>query len=179
MIETERFRFRRPRLADGEAVVGYLDDYETVSMLARVPYPYGRSDWVGFCDYLSEAQCWEDAFAIAGRHTDEIMGVISLTYEQDERADPTLGFWLGKPFRRRGIMTEAVLALVSRTFEETDVTGIVSGCLFDNAASAALHRRLGFSVVGENMVQTLARGPVPVRHIDLHLSRTAFFNRSS
>ncbi|MGR3541996.1 MAG: GNAT family N-acetyltransferase [Hasllibacter sp.] len=60
----------------------------------------------------------------------------------------TTGYWLGTPHTGRGLMTEALSAVVAHAFEVLDLSRIESGCLAENAASRAVLERVGYKYEG-------------------------------
>jgi ribosomal-protein-serine acetyltransferase len=56
-----------------------------------------------------------------------------------------IGYWLGTPFRRRGIMTDACRAVVEYCFRELDLNRVEIRCAAGNQASRAIPARLGFT----------------------------------
>jgi ribosomal-protein-alanine N-acetyltransferase len=59
-----------------------------------------------------------------------------------------LGYWMGKPFAGRGLMTEAVRGVVVHVFETLRLHRIEAACLPSNQPSRAVLRRAGFSEEG-------------------------------
>ena len=55
-----------------------------------------------------------------------------------------LGYWLGKPFVRRGYMTEAVRATVNFGFDALHLHRIEAATMPNNAASVRVLERNGF-----------------------------------
>ena len=101
---------------------------------------------------------------------DGLVGVISVTPQPD---GSNLGYWLGEPFWGRGLMTEAVRAVVAEFFRQPDNQMLVSGVFRGNNASLAIQRNLGFEVTGESSVMCVARAAM-VEHIDTRLTRQCY-----
>jgi ribosomal-protein-alanine N-acetyltransferase len=55
-----------------------------------------------------------------------------------------LGYWIGRPFARRGFMTEAVALIVRHAFVHLGLHRVEANIIPRNRASLALIRRAGF-----------------------------------
>src|SRR6202043_3376382 len=55
---------------------------------------------------------------------------------------PDVGYWLGRAFWNRGLMTEAVRGVVARVFAATAEPAIYSGVFDGNAASLRVQEKL-------------------------------------
>ena len=87
----------------------------------------------------------------AGRQ--QLLGALTLSNVRRGVAQTaTLGYWIGAPFARQGIMTDAVKLIVGFAFRKLALHRLEAACLADNEASIALLRRSGFEPEG------LARG---------------------
>ena len=87
----------------------------------------------------------------AGRQ--QLLGALTLSNVRRGVAQTaTLGDWIGAPFARQGIMTDAVKLIVGFAFRKLALHRLEAACLPDNEASIALLRRSGFEPEG------LARG---------------------
>jgi len=60
----------------------------------------------------------------------------------------SLGYWIGKDFARKGLMSAAVGAIVPFAFNVLKLQRIEAACLPTNTASLALLRRSGFTEEG-------------------------------
>ena len=60
----------------------------------------------------------------------------------------TLGYWIGAPYARQGVMTAAVRAIVGYAFTALRLHRIEASCLPHNLASVRLLERTGFSREG-------------------------------
>ncbi len=55
-----------------------------------------------------------------------------------------IGYWLGEPYWGRGVMTEAVAAVVDHGFEQLNMQRIEAGVFLTNPASGAVLAKVGF-----------------------------------
>jgi ribosomal-protein-alanine N-acetyltransferase len=60
----------------------------------------------------------------------------------------TLGYWIGEPYARKGLMTEAVHALMPFVFDHLGLHRLEAACLPHNAASIRLLKACGFTQEG-------------------------------
>lgn len=134
-LATDRLILRPPDTADLPAVARGLADFEVARWLPRVPYPYGDQharDWLETVP--AEPLAHHAIFAIA--HADHgVIGCISVVTE--------LGYWLARPFWGRGLMTEAVRAVLDWHFAQ-GANAVAAGALEGNAASLAIQHKFGF-----------------------------------
>ena len=169
-LRTPRFMLRQPQVGDAELIARYLNDFAVAGNLARVPFPY----------HLSDAKAWlrtrlpnlpveETNFSI------ELPGEGLAGHVGFHRGPqgPILGYWLGRPFWNRGIMTEAVIASLDWFFEASSAPSVYSGVFHFNAASLAIQTKLGFTQTGRSSLLCLARG-AEVEHIDTKLTRSVW-----
>lgn len=137
---------RPPRPEDLEAVVTACSDPEIPRFIPFIPAPYsheaGRS-WLSQCE-----SAWrggkERTFAIVDRQSDQLLGAVTVRL----REGGLVGFWLSREARGRGVMTEAVKAVVGWARREH---GIERLCLVThphNLASQRVAEKAGFVRVG-------------------------------
>jgi len=169
-LRTPRFMLRQPQVGDAELIARYLNDFAVAGNLARVPFPY----------HLSDAKAWlrtrlpnlpveETNFSI------ELPGEGLAGHVGFHRGPqgPILGYWLGRPFWNRGIMTEAVITSLDWFFGASSAPSVYSGVFHFNAASLAIQTKLGFTQTGRSTLLCLARG-AEVEHIDTQLTRSVW-----
>jgi RimJ/RimL family protein N-acetyltransferase len=76
-------------------------------------------------------------------------GVISLTQQEDiYRHTAEIGYWLGTPFRGRGIMTEAIGLVCRYGFSQLSIIRIYANVFEHNIASQKALLKNGFEIEG-------------------------------
>ena len=77
----------------------------------------------------------------------------------------TLGYWLGYPFWGKGYMTEACKLAIAEFFSTTEQPEIHVTHFLHNSQSASIITKLGFSYIGEKLLEAPARNNVElVKH---------------
>ena len=169
-LQTRRLLLRPAQVGDAEPIARYLNDFDVAGNLARVPYPY----------HLSDAKAWlrtrrpnlpvEDTNFSIELPGHGLVGHVGFHLGHQ---GPIIGYWLGKPFWGRGIMSEAVEASLDWFFTATQHPVLYSGVFHFNAASLAIQTKLGFTEIGRSTLLCLARG-AEVAHIDTQLTRSVW-----
>ena len=144
ILRTDRLVLDLPTAADRALVVEYCRD-PLFERFMTLPWPYQPSDADFFLEKLVPegwASGREPTWAL--RLDGRFMGAIGWRAHGS-----SLGFWLGRPHRGNGYMTEAVSAVCDWLFA-AGVADIVNWeCLLGNAASEGVARAAGFAITGE------------------------------
>lgn len=167
-LRTARLVLRLPHPDDAGAITKHLSDFGVAGNLARVPHPYSAEDaesWLA--ERPADPPTNETAFMVETRNG-ELAGNVGFHERHEGMAD--IGYYLGRPFWGRGLMTEAVRAALDWYFGETDAGRVGSGVFHFNAPSLAIQRKFGFVETGRSLVHCLARGE-DIEHIDTELTR--------
>jgi RimJ/RimL family protein N-acetyltransferase len=152
-LRTERLILSAPTGSDADvdAITHYCQD-PLFERFLTTPWPYGRSDAVGFVDAV--ARWWEQGteFTWAVRDpTGSLLGMIGWRSRGD------VGFWMGAEHRGRGFMVEALAAVCEWVFVELGPERIGWETLPGNEASARVARAAGFRYTGNAPVIIPAR----------------------
>ncbi len=99
------------------------------------------------------AQEWHDntsySFLIFRQRDDALLGGITLSNVRRGVAQTgTIGYWVGEPHARQGVMTEAVRIVLRFAFNELTLHRLEAACLPSNAASRRLLTKCGFREEG-------------------------------
>jgi RimJ/RimL family protein N-acetyltransferase len=169
LIRTGRLTLRRPEARDAEAIASALGNHKVARMLTRVPQPYHVDDAVEWLDGLSDAALGGWFFAITSgglrrillndvsqvaNDDDRLIGFVSIEWQ---REGWHLGYWLDEPHWGKGIMTEAVNAVLARFFHSFMGEILFSGAIAENAASLRIQKKLGFDITGVEDVYCVSR----------------------
>ena len=143
-IETKRLILRAPIRGDVPDLVKHADNKKIAEVLSRLPSPYTRADGIGFVEIIAQRPD-ERPYAITldGR----LIGVVGFTFKEGEL--PELGYWLGEPFWKQGIMSEAVKGLIEAAFTTHRFPAIQARALASNAGSLRILEKSGFTRTGE------------------------------
>ncbi|HET7017624.1 MAG TPA: GNAT family protein [Streptosporangiaceae bacterium] len=90
--------------------------------------------------------------------SERIVGSVGYTRWNTENRFAILGYDLARPYWQRGLMTEAVTAVLRLGFEQMDLNRVEALVMAGNVASITLLSRLGFSHEGELRSRALHRG---------------------
>jgi RimJ/RimL family protein N-acetyltransferase len=165
LIRTGRLTLRRPLSSDAPALAGALANYRVAKMLTRVPQPYhleDAEDWLASIASPSE-HAWHFAITLGGIRailtpelaaangnlSDALIGSVSIEWrDTDDRQGWHIGYWLAEEHWGKGIMTDAVNAVIARFFSVMMGETLYSAVMVDNPASLRLQGKLGFDVTG-------------------------------
>ncbi|MDW8444750.1 MAG: bifunctional GNAT family N-acetyltransferase/(deoxy)nucleoside triphosphate pyrophosphohydrolase [Acetobacteraceae bacterium] len=161
---SERLCLRPIRAEDAATLHRLLNDWDVARHLGSVPFPYPRADleaWIARTRAEREAgRAWH--LAIATREDDRLIGAAGLTRE--DRRTARLGYWIGRPFWRRGYAREAASRLVRHAFDDLGFDQLTAYVADDNDASVRVLAHLGFRFTHEAEHDFLSRGGAfPVR----------------
>lgn len=88
-------------------------------------------------------------FFLFEKNSNRLLGGLTLTNVRRGVAQAaSLGYWIGKPYARRGYMTAAVNALVPFVFDVLRLHRLEAACIPNNDASIRLLERTGFQREG-------------------------------
>jgi RimJ/RimL family protein N-acetyltransferase len=161
-IETPRLRLRAHRGDDLVELVALAGDWAVAAWLTSLPHPYTKAhgqDWIA---HVQEAHAAGQprAFAIALRTADQLIGGIGLDGNSgDGTEEPSLGYWLGRPYWAKGYAREAVHAIIDYGFRTLRLASIRAITDPDNLASQRVLLASGLQRVADiDLVVPMRRG---------------------
>jgi RimJ/RimL family protein N-acetyltransferase len=144
-LTTDRLVLTTPTMAHVPDIALLANDERIHRVMSRLPFPYTEADGRFFIDEVV-ASPQERCYAILENGT--FMGVVGLHFEAE--ALPELGYWLGAAFWGQGYATEAAAA-VAAAARAAGIPALRSRALLTNTPSHNVLRKVGFSVIGEDI----------------------------
>ncbi len=131
---------RRLELSDAASLALHAND-EDIGRFTTLPHPYTRSHAESFIELLS-TNGHEHEFGI--EYDQSIVGMVGLVRFDHANHQAELGYWLGRDFRGKGIMKEAVNLILSYGYDDLKIHKIVAYIRPANTASWKLLESAGF-----------------------------------
>jgi [ribosomal protein S5]-alanine N-acetyltransferase len=153
-IETQRLTLRLPEMGDHPAWALLRREGEVFLRAWEPSWSHDHLTRKAFRNRVYWAwRAREEGRALAlfliRRENGGLIGAITLdNIRRGPAQSAQVGYWIGQPFARQGLMTEALTAVVQHAFTALDLSRIEAACLPENVASRALLDRTGFRYEG-------------------------------
>lgn len=146
-FNTKRLTIREWRQSDAPQMVEGLNN-SNVSKWLTTPYPYTLDMAHDYIQSLktkfSSTYC---NWAIVERSSGNVIGGMSVDLRKPGVADG--GIWINEKYHGKGYGTEAFVARAKVGFEFLKAETLDNGVFADNAASIALHKKLGYKITDQ------------------------------
>ena len=148
-LETERLILRKMVLNDAEAVFAYASHSE-VSRYTLWETHRSIEDSRAFLEFATQKyeNGGEPDWGIVYRGNGCLVGACGLVNWEAEHARAEVGFVLSREYWGRGLMSEAVRAILRFGFERMNLNRIEARCIAENAASARVMEKVGMVYEG-------------------------------
>lgn len=151
-LETERLILRKFREEDFEDYYAYAADKETNRMMGNYDLT-DREEAKGCFDWLKDKEKY--SYAIVCKEDGKVIGNLNVTalpeflIEMDlaelrGKQGKCLSYCLSKDYRRRGLMEEAIRAVIHELFQAEGMDYVQCGHFDFNLPSEKLQEKLGF-----------------------------------
>jgi RimJ/RimL family protein N-acetyltransferase len=167
-IKTERLLLRPLREDDLVVLAAALNNYRIVCNTARIPWPYRLDDAREYLLHAGQSSPGTLRLTIAEKsQPDTVAG--GIVYEAEPAGHSAeLGYWLAEPVWAKGFGYEAAAAMTAHAFETAGHECLVAGYRHGNEASRRILDRLGFRIVGHEMIYSRGAGrKTPVARLEL------------
>jgi len=149
-LETERLLLRQFGEQDRERLIRICNHGE-MHRFTNIPYPYGEKDADDFIARCAKERVKGTAFhfAVAGKEDNLLMGACAVMQVDAAGGFAELGFMLGKEYRGKGYMEEALKELLGFAFSELKLKLVGARVDRENRKSIRLMEKLGAEYRGE------------------------------
>ena len=148
-----------PRLG-GDAVLRLLDETHVDELLAHVAENrthldqwlelpiHSREDAAAFIRHNLDALATGTGMSLGLWVGGHLAGVVGLGRVDHQSRSASIGYWIGAAYGGRGLVTEAVRALIDHAFDTFDLHRVEISCPAAHRRSRAIPERLGFREEG-------------------------------
>ncbi|MGN1172218.1 MAG: GNAT family N-acetyltransferase [Muribaculaceae bacterium] len=172
-MKSDRITLRSWRDSDAETLYKYACDEEVGARAGWQPHRSVEESLKIIQTVFNNPTTW----AIELNETGEAIGAIGYGPSCDcslpaRDGEPTVGYWVAKPFWGMGVCTEALQMMIDYVKKNTEIESLISGHFIDNPASGRVMEKCGFIATGDICYdQTLYMGedkPIRVLRLELH-----------
>ena len=158
-IHTRRLILRLPVASDLVAISRLINDPVIAQNTGLIRYPYpvrsGRK-WIAAV-HAEAGPSFHVPYLITLRSNPCLVaGAVGISVR--EHGLPSIGYWVAKPYRRRGFASEAARAVIQLAFSHSDVTAIGATARTSNAASQRVLERTAMQRVGRGRIKSVQLG---------------------
>jgi ribosomal-protein-alanine N-acetyltransferase len=150
--------------ADAAALARHANDREVWRNLRdRFPHPYSADDALDWIAFLAGSKVHTSFGIVVG---DEAIGSIGLMLGEDiERRSAEIGYWIGRAYWGRGIMTDAVRATTRYAFEELGLLRVFAVPFARSVRSARVLEKVGYAYEGLMRRSAVKEGEILDQHL--------------
>ena len=175
---TQRLILRAPMLADTSAFVALLNDYDVAKNMAQVAHPFTDALFREALAHTDRQRCERNGFFFAVTRTMDGALIGACAVDRIAGGVWEFGYWYGKQHWGQGYATEGARPVMRLAFEDMGAEMLVAHWHFDNPASGHVLDKLGFSPMGVEQRNCLARGQA-VASNRVQLTRAQFARKKA
>ena len=149
IIKSDKFILRPYKKGDEESLQININSKEVSRFMSTVPFPYKTSDahyWIKHNSKLDKSKNKKEInFAI--EIDNGVVGGIGLMHiTKNHKAE--IGYWLGKKYWGKGIMTEAIKIVLDYAFNQINLKRIYAKVFIKNKPSVRILEKNKFKLEG-------------------------------
>lgn len=146
-IKLSKCTLRPWKESDLDSLVENANNFNVAKFLRNIfPHPYTREngeEWIGAISKKATPNIL--AITVNGK---AVGGIGYHPMDDVYSKNAEIGYWLGESYWNKGILSEAVPALVKHVFKTTDIIRIYAGTFSPNLASMRVLEKSGFTKEG-------------------------------
>jgi RimJ/RimL family protein N-acetyltransferase len=134
-------------VSDKQALIEYLNDEELFNQTLRVPHPYTEQDAENWFNYIFSFESENNIRKnwVIRNQKNQLIGHVGLHFTYGINSSVVeIYYWLGKPYRNRGIITKVIKQFTSYCFSSLNYTRIEAPIFDFNRASENVLLKNGY-----------------------------------
>lgn len=169
MIETERIILRPWRDSDAASLLRYASDPAIGPVAGWEPHTSIEYS----LEIIRTIFAAPEIYAVVLKETGEPVGSCGIMFADSlhstdmKHGEAEIGYWIGKPYWGRGLIPEAVRALLKRCFDELHLDAVWCGYYDGNTKSRRVCEKCGFTYHHTNRDITSPLGDKRTEHFYL------------
>lgn len=146
MIETDRLLLRPWREEDAEALYKFASDPDVGPAAGWPPHTSVENS----LEIIRTVFAAPETYAVVLKDSGEAVGCCGIMFSDSLHTadmlsgEAEIGYWIGKPYWGKGLIPEAVTALLSRCFNELELNAVWCGYYDGNNKSKRVCEKCGF-----------------------------------
>lgn len=156
---------RKLKLGDAKALKGIINRRQARFKIGGASFPYSLH---AVRRYIGDQLKIENYIELAILHNGKFVGTLSIEKINKAEGNASMGYWIAKPYRNRGIATAAVSLALSFCFNKLMLKSVDAETEKDNAPSIRVLKKAGFEKerTGKTKVHYAARRSVKEEGLD-------------
>jgi len=149
-FDGKRVSIRPLKYSDAPEIYENVRDKEIVRWTVSIPHPYPKDGAVKFIRKarynITKKKSYP--FGLVLKETGRVTGVIELMAIDWKNKNAELGYWLGRKYWGKGLMTEAARLILEFGFRGLKLHRIYATLFEENTGSARILEKSGFKLEG-------------------------------
>lgn len=146
----KRVYIRKLKYSDAEDIYKNVNDKEVVRCTLNIPHPYPKKGAIQFIRktrYKSKKRK-EYVFGIILKEENRLIGMVGLHRIDWKNKNSELGYWIGKNYWNKGLVTEAVSLILDFAFSQLKLHKVYAKLFEKNIGSRRVLEKSGFKLEG-------------------------------
>lgn len=172
---TNRLILREINMKDAKSISGNAHDPIIWHFTSSIPYPYTLKDakkFIRHCEKERRKKQRENyELGIELKSEKKVIGMISLIRVDKENKKAEIGYWMGKNYRRKGLVSESEKAILEFGFKKLKLNKIYGFCITKNKGSIKLFKKFCFKKEGcmrEHMIRSNKKLGIENKKVDVY-----------
>jgi len=151
-LTTKRLILREVSKKDLKDLYSDMNNIKISSCLLGVPHPFklkDACDWIKHCEKTQKQKPREEfVLAITIKGKNKMIGEVIISETDHHQKKAELVYWLSETHWRKGIISEALKAVIDFAFNKLNLRRLEVSAFAENKASNELAKKLGFKYEG-------------------------------